>query len=237
MRVAAVVADAARALFTQPLSLRSCLLIPCGAGLALLLVWPREPLAAVMRVGPTPNPFDVVAVSLALFGLYLSARHGAEDYTPDSAAHLRDYVRFAPMPMAEIVLGKAAFGVLHTIFLLLLGAPFVIASLAVGGAVGMDALRVCAVCGAVCLCARMLGLLVLVVVRGTPVVRDVILMPILALSLVFTLLFLPMASPIDAVLARTPRQVGISAGISLTIALALGIGAAFAMRLMRKPDE
>ncbi|HEY9595048.1 MAG TPA: hypothetical protein VHE79_11260 [Spirochaetia bacterium] len=238
MRVpgAAVIAAEARAHAGRPLSLRSSLLVPCGLGLALLVVWPRATIAAVMRIGPSPNPFDVVAVCLVLLAVYLGARHGSEDYDPGSAVRLRDLVRFTPVSLAEIVLGKAAFGVVHTAFLLLLGAPFVVASLAVGGAGGAEAVRVLAVTGAACLCARMLGLLVLVVVRGRALVRDVVLFTILALAIVLALLFLPMASPIDAVVARTPRQTGISAGISLTVALALAVTAAFAMRILRRPD-
>jgi len=221
----AIVTTEMRTHLGQPLSLRSLLLIPCGLGLALLLVWPRAPLAAVMRVGPSPNPFDVVAVCLVLLAVYLGARHGSEDYSPSSSLQLRDLVRFAPVPPAEIVLGKGVFGVLHTALLLLLGAPFVVASLAVGGADGTEGLRVLAVAGAACLCARMLGLLVLVVVRGKPLVRDVVLVPLLAV-----------ASPIDAVVARTPRAVGISVGVSLAVALALAATTALALRGMRRPD-
>jgi hypothetical protein len=233
---AVILREEARTHVSNPLSLRSYLVAPIGAGLALLLVWPRAPLASIMRVGPAPNPFDVVAVCLVLLGLYLGARHGSEDYTPSSATNLRDYVRFTPVSLAGIVLGKAIFAVAHTAFLLLLGAPFLLAASAVGGVTGAQVLLVLAMTAVSCLCVRMLGLLVLVIVRSGPLLRDVILLPLIALAIVLTLLFLPLACPLDAVIGRSPRQALISIGISLTMALVFAVGAAFSLRIMRRPD-
>ena len=233
---AAVVGDEARTHFGQPLSLRSYIIVPSVTGLALSLVWPRVGAAALVRVGPTPNPFDVVAVSLLLVAMYLGARHGSEDYTPGAGTRVRDLVRFTPVTPPGIVAGKAVFGLGHTLFLVLLGAPFLLAALSVGGITASQAVAALGVVAAAGLCARMLGLLVLVVVRSGPLARDIVILPLIAVGLVLTLLFLPVSCPIDAVLGRTPRQAWTSVGISLTVGAVFAAAAALALRITGRHD-
>jgi hypothetical protein len=248
MRVpgAALIEEGVRTYFSQPAILRTYLLVPCAVGLALLLVWPRAPLASLLRVGPSPNPFVVASVSLLVFALYLSARYGSEDYSPGTLVQLREYVEFTPVSLVEVALGKAAFAAAHTLFLLLLGAPFLFAAMAAGGMTEAQVLVVLAVTGAACLAARMFGLLVLTLVRSGPLLRDVILLPAITLCLVLTLLFLPQANPIDAVVGAAigPRPGSgrmapslISIVISLGAALLLGAAAMVSLRAMRRSHE
>jgi hypothetical protein len=239
----ALMDEGVRTYFTQPAILRTYLLVPCAVALALLLVWPRAPLTALLRAGPSPNPFVVASVTLLLFALYLSTRYGSEDYSPGTLVQLRDYVAFTPVSLVEVVLGKAAFALGHTLFVVLLGAPLLFVAMAIGGMTEAQLLLVLAVSGAACVAARMFGLLVLTLVRTGPLLRDVILLPVIALSLVLTLLFLPPANPIGAVVSVA---VGSSQGvgrmslpltsivISLGAAALLGGAVLASLRAMRR---
>lgn len=192
--------------FGAPRILVSYLLLPCGLGLLLLAVWPRTSFEAVLHAAQLANTFAVVGVGFLLLVLYLSLRYGSEDYAPDSFLKIREYVTLTPAPIASVVAGKAWFALLHTLFLLLLGAPFLLASLAVAGVGFGQALAALAVIGSAGLEARMLGLLVRCVVQGGGLRRDLILLPGTATLQAVALMFVPAVSPLSALLDLCPRD-------------------------------
>jgi hypothetical protein len=202
------VAEGLREYFSWGAILHSYLLLPGSLGLALLVVWPRGTLETVLRASSRVDPFTVIAAGLLLVLVYLSARHGAEDYSPDSLRQLREYVTLTPVPLSSVVAGKAVFAVGHTLFLLLLGVPFLLASMAVSGVTLAEALPAVAVIGASGLAARLFGLLALAVAGNHGLRRDAMLLPVIALYLAATFFLLPAVNPLSAILgisARVPR--------------------------------
>jgi len=206
--------------------LRTYLFIAGALGLALLAMWPRTTIEAALRAGSASDTFTVVAVCFLLFLLYLGARYGAEDFSADSAGWLREYVTLTGVSLVSLVGRRLIFAVLHTFLLLLIGAPFLAAAMAVGGAGFPQALSALAVIGAASLAARMCGLLVLTLVGGRRPLRDLFLMPVLAASLVVTYILAPRTNPFHAIAFLLKDAEGSStpltcAAASLGVALVL----------------
>lgn len=209
------VAEGFRTYFSDRTILRSYLLVPIALAIVLLVVWPRGTVESVLRAGASTDCFSVVALGLLAFLLYLGGRYGSEDYSPDTLANLREYVSLTPVSIGSVVAGKAAFAVLHTIFMLALGAPFLLAALAVSGAEARQAVAALGVVAASTVSARMFGLFLLVLFAGRKLLRDTILLAGMAAYLLVTYLFLPAVSPIAALL-------GASAGVSALASLGAG---------------
>jgi len=167
--------DATHIYLTDARTLRACLYLVAALALALLVVWPRGPLEAALRSGQAPDTFTVVAICFLVSALYLGARFGAEDYSTDPSVQLRELAALTPVSILSLVAGRFAFGVLHTILLMLLGAPFLVAAMAVGGAGVPELLQALGLVGLASLAARMAGFLALAVVGTRRPLRDIVL--------------------------------------------------------------
>jgi hypothetical protein len=220
------VVEGMRLSFSERGILRTYLFIPGALGLALIAMWPRSTIEATLRAGIAADTFTVVAVCFLLFLVYLGARFGAEDFTADSGAAIREYVTLTPVPLVSVVGGRATFAVLHTFLLLLLGAPFLAAAMAVGGAGIGQALSALAVIGAASLSARMCGLLFLALVGGRRPLRDLLMIPVLASSLVVTFFLAPQSNPFHALASLLKDNGGASAALACA---ALDLGAALVL--------
>jgi hypothetical protein len=146
------------------------------------------------------------------------------------------------VPLVTVVGGRAAFAVLHTVLVLLLGAPFLAAAMAVGGAGIAHALSALAVIGSASLAARMCGLFFLALAGGRRPLRDLLLMPFLAASLVVTFLFAPQSSPFHALGSMLKEPGGpsrslVCAALDLGGAIVLGGGAWAVLAGVRRRDQ
>jgi hypothetical protein len=231
MRVNPFLQEGVRTYFAHPGILRTYFYLPAGLAIVLVVVWPRGGLESILRSGPLTDAFSVVAIVFLGLLLYFGGRYGAEDFSPDTMVQLREYVTLTPVPLVSVILGKAGFFFLHTFFLLLLGAPFLLAPVAVGGLSLSKAFAAFAVLGTASLAARMFGLFVLSLIGDRPLLRNVILLPGILLFVVVTLVAFPPLSPIHALLrlGSTPTADASAGGafMSATAASSLvGIGAA-----------
>jgi hypothetical protein len=241
--------EGVRNYFTQPGILRSYLALIGMNGLVLLLWWPRATFEAVLRSGNSPDTFTVVAIVLYFCLAYLGARYGSEGFSPETQVQLREYVTLTPVPLASIIAGKVVFALLHTVFLLALGAPFLLASLAVSGAGPSSSLPALLVIGAATLAVRMYGLFVLILLGERQPFRTAALMLGIVLFLAVTAALAPAANPVVALLSIAPREVvptlpvpllsgsipffSLSVIIDLLAALLLGGGALACLGVMR----
>jgi hypothetical protein len=175
--------------------LRASLAIPGVLGLALLAMWPRGTMEAALRTGAASDTFTVMAICFLLVLLYLGAQWGAEDVSADPTVHLREYVTLTPVSLLSLVSGRLAGAALHTLVLLLIGAPFLVAAMAVGGAGFPETLQALAVIGAASLAARMCGLLAHALLGARRPLRELLLFLVLAAAFVLTFLFAPPVSP------------------------------------------
>jgi hypothetical protein len=168
--------EGTRIYFSQPSILRTYLLLVGLAGLALLVWWPRESLAAALRRGGSPDSFAAAAIGMYVALMYLGARYGSEAYAPDTVRRLQEYVSLTPVTVRSIVRGKIGFAFLHTAFLLALGTPLLLAALGVSGLEPKAVLEALLVLGAATLAVRMYGLVLLVFLGARKGLRDAILL-------------------------------------------------------------
>jgi hypothetical protein len=212
--------EGARIYFSHLTILRSYLVLVAILGLMLLLWWPRTALDNVLRSGASTDAFIVVAIGMLFCLLYLSARYGSEGYSPDSMVQIREYVTLTPVPVASVMGGKLAFALLHTLFLLALGVPFLLASLAVSGIGLPQAFDTLLVIGAAALAVRMYGLLLHTLLAGRRLARNLLLFVGPTLFLAVTQGLSSPASPIMALMSLSPRN-GVPAATLRVLAVSL----------------
>jgi hypothetical protein len=222
------VREGMHAYLTDRRTLRACLYLAAVLALVLLAVWPRGPLEAALRTGQATDTFTVVAICFLVAALYLGGRFGAEDYSPDPTVQLQELVSMTPVPLLSLAAGRLAFGALHTLVLLLLGAPFLVAAMAVGG-VGLPQLvQVLCLVGAASLAARMAGLCMHALAGGRRPVRDIVLFLGVTTAAAAAFFLVPAASAFRVIgaLAREPVDAPLlPAVVDVTAAAALAAGA------------
>jgi hypothetical protein len=187
--------------FSHATILRTYVVLLAVLGALLFFWWPRGPLAASLFPGAAPRTFTAVAMGWLAVLAWLSARYGAEDYSSGSFIPLREYVTLTPVAIGTVVAGKLAFATLHTLFLLALGAPFVLASLAVSAVPMPDAARAFLVVGAAAVACRMLGSFLLVALGERSLVRDLAMLAIACVAVPASLALFPAANPVSAILS------------------------------------
>jgi hypothetical protein len=197
--------EGARTYFSHAPILRSYLVAVGLAGLALLVWWPRESLAAVLRTGAAPDTFAAAAIALFIAFSYLGARYGSEAYAPETVRRIQEYVTLTPVPLRSIALGKAGFAFLHTLFLLALGAPFLAASLAVSGLEPRAALEALMVLGAATLAARAYGFAMLVLLDSRRGLRESMLLVGIVAFFGLSIGLYPPANPVVALVWVSTR--------------------------------
>jgi len=200
--------------FSQGAMLRSYLTMAALLAVVCFFSWPLGSIALDAGSAGIPGTFSAVMVGLLACCAWISARSGAEGYSPETLAGLGEYATLTPVSLAALVAGKAAFGLLHTIFLLALGVPFMIASLAVSGVDPSRAGEALLVAGAFSFASRMLGLLLRALLGARTFLVNSLLFACGGLFLVVTILAAPALNPITALLrlaAAASGQAGIAA--------------------------
>ena len=203
--------EGARIYFSKAVILHTYLVPIALAGLALLVWWPRESMVAALRAGGSPDSFAAAAIGLYVALVYLGARYGTEAYAPDSVQRLQEYVTLTPAPLRAILPGKIGFALLHTLFLLALSAPLLLASLAVSGLDGRAVLEAMLVIGAATLAVRMYGLALLVLFDARRGWRDATLVLGVLAFFCASIGLLPPANPVIALVSVSTR--GVSPGL------------------------
>jgi hypothetical protein len=203
MRVAGLpfVAEGIRTYASQRSILRTYLFIPGALAIALLLTWPQGTVQSVYVGGAAADAFTVVGVTCLLILLYLGGRYGAEDYSPETFVNLREYITLTPASVASLVAGKAAFSIVHTIFLVALGAPFLLSASSVSGAPGGSVAGVLSLLATSALAARMYGLFLLAVMGRRRLLRAATFLAGLGGFLFVTYLLQPGINPIAMAIA------------------------------------
>ncbi len=222
------VREGMHAFLTDRRTLRACLYLAAALALVLVAVWPRGPLEAALRSGQATDTFSVVAIAFLVAGLYLGGRFGAEDFSTDPTVQLRELVTMTPVPLLSLVAGRLAIGVLHTVVLLLLGAPLLVAAMAVGGAGLPQLLAALCMVGAASLAARMAGLCALSVVGGRRPLRDIVLVLCVIAAAAAAFFLAPAASAFRGIgsLTKDPGSTPLlAAAADAGVAVALAAGA------------
>ena len=206
--------EGARIYFSHRAILGTYALLLAVLGGLLLFSWPRGTVAASLPPSAGPRTLAVVSVGLFIAMAWLSARYGAEDYSSASFIRMTDYVTLAPARLASVIGGKLSFALLHTLFLLALGSPFLLASLGVSAVPPGVAIRILLVVGASAMACRALGLFLLTVLGGHTLVRDLAMLAAGLAAIPASMAAFPPANPVSAILSLTaatdlPPTVGV----------------------------
>jgi len=187
--------------FTRVSALRSYPVFIAVMAAVMMIWWPRIPLTAHLRAGNAPETF--FAVALCLFGClaYLAARFGAEGFSNESASKILDFVTLTPVPVSSVVAGRLSASVIHTVFLLALGLPFLFLGSTVNGTAISVISRVVLVSGTSALALRAFAFLCFVLLEPHRLLKDgVIIFCGLAFLIATTSAVQPL-SPISAILS------------------------------------
>jgi hypothetical protein len=205
--------EGARIYFSHRAILRTyAVLLAVLAGM-LVFWWPRGAVAGSLPPADGPRTLAVVAVGLFVAVAWLSARYGAEDYSSSSFIRMTEDVALTPLPLASVIGGKLSFALLHTLFLLALGAPFLLAALGVSGVPPGAAFRILLVVGSSAVACRALGLFLLTVLGEHALIRDLVMLSAGCVSIPASMAAFPPANPVSAILslsgaANLPPTVG-----------------------------
>jgi hypothetical protein len=190
--------------YTRPQALRSYLAVIAAMSGVLMIWWPRSPLASYLRSGMTPDTFFAAAIGLLGCMTYVSVRFGAEDFAEENSSQIHDFVTLTPVPVSSVVAGKLVTAVLHTLFLLVLGLPFLVIGSSVNGTSIAVIGRAALVMGFYALAFRMYAFLAFVLFEPRKVFKDAVLILSALVSLIVTTSAFPPLSPISAILSLNP---------------------------------
>jgi hypothetical protein len=194
--------------FSNPPLLRSYAYYVAILSAITFFWWPRGPLADALRTGHAPQTFTVAAITFLLCLLFVSSRCGLEDFANPESTKVRDIVTLTPVRISSLVLGKLAAGVIHTLVLLLLAMPILIATRAVSGFGFPEMWAAVAAAGASAVALRSLGFLFFVVIDARPTVRSMVLFFVGLTFVLSPLGFFPAASPVSVMLPE-PAGAGV----------------------------
>jgi hypothetical protein len=195
------VAEGIRTYASSRSILRTYIFIPAALAIALLVTWPQGTIQGVFLGVAAADSFTVLSVMCLLLLLYLGGRYGSEDYSPETFVNLREYVSLTPASAGSLVAGKAAFSVVHTIFLVALGAPFLLSAASVSGAPRGSLSGVLALLATAAFAARMYGLLLLAAMGQRRLLRSVVFLVGVGAFLLVTYLAWPGFNPLVMVIA------------------------------------
>ncbi len=188
------------ACFSHPLVLRTYTYYLAVAASFTFFWWPRNPLATYLQSGVGPQTFMVASLGLFISLVYLNIRYGTDDYIPEGAMSVKDFVTRTPVPIARLIAGKTVAGALHALFLLLLGLPFLLVSRNVSGAPPAAVARFLLVMGCSSLAYRSFGFLMLALMGAHSVLKQVFLLCGTFVLMTVVMTFFPQGSALSAIL-------------------------------------
>lgn len=104
----------------------------------LFIWWPKSEYFDYLRSGGSPQTYSVVAIAALVSISYLSFRFGADEIKDKDHHHLSDWLVLTPLSTWRILWGRLLLFVLHTAFLVLLSAPFIVAPGTISGISPME---------------------------------------------------------------------------------------------------
>jgi ABC-type transport system involved in cytochrome c biogenesis permease component len=195
------IAEDLSASFTRTSALRSYPGFIAVMAVVILIWWPRGPFTTYLRAGTVPDSFTAAALGLLACAAYLSARFGAEDFAEESASRVQDFVTLTPVPVSSVVAGKMAASAVHTIFILVLGLPFLLLGSAVNGTSIPVIARAALVSGSSAFCFRAFAFLCFTLFGPYRLLKNSVIFLCGLAFLTASTAVIPALSPISAILS------------------------------------
>jgi hypothetical protein len=203
------IGEGIRAAFSHPPMLRTYSLFLLAMTCLTAFMWPWSPLVSYMSPREPPLIFTVAALGFFFCLIFINARFGAGDYEPVHSTKVRDFVNLTPVPVSTVVAGKLVVGVLHILFLLVLGLPFLLFTREAGGKSMGELAGVVLVAGTASLAFRCYAFALFVMLGDRKGFRQAVLI-VSATPMLLVIPFFPAASPVAAIYflaaANPPRH-------------------------------
>ncbi len=99
----------------------------------LFLVWPNQSFNYYLDFNRHPLSFQIMSIATLIILSFYSIRFGAQMYSHEDFHTIPEWLNLSPTTAAALLRGKIIFSFFHTLFLLTLSLPFLLAGLSVSG--------------------------------------------------------------------------------------------------------
>jgi len=99
----------------------------------LFLVWPNQPFYYYLDFNRHPLSFRIMSIATLIILSFYSIRLGAQIYSHEDFHTFPEWLNFTPTTAAALLRGKILLSFFHTLFLLTLSLPFLLAGLSISG--------------------------------------------------------------------------------------------------------
>ena len=162
----------------------------------LFITWPKTEYFEYLLTGSSPQTYSIIAIAALVIISYLSFRFGADEIKDRDTYHLSDWLILTPLSSWRILSGRLTLFVLHTAFLVLISAPFIVIPGTISGISPPEMLWGFLIVFLSALTYRTIGFFCLLVLDDREFLLHTILRIIFVFFMVVVIFPLPPASPI-----------------------------------------
>ncbi|MBA7529064.1 hypothetical protein ES705_21256 [subsurface metagenome] len=163
----------------------------------LFLVWPNQPFYYYLDFNRHPLSFRIMSIATLIILSFYSIRLGAQIYSHEDFHTFPEWLNLSPTTAVALLRGKIALSFFHTLFLLTLSLPFLLACLSVSGLSFSELYFSLLVVFIASLTCRIIGLLLAAIFAERPFLLE------LSLMLALIILYIPPISLFPQVSAVT----------------------------------
>jgi len=163
----------------------------------LFLVWPGQSFYYYLDFNRHPQSFQIISIATLIILSFYSIRLGAQVYSHEDFHTMAEWLNLSPTTAAALLRGKIVLSFFHTLFLLTLSLPFLLASLSVSGLSLSELCFSLLVVFTASLTCRIIGLLLAAILTDRPFLLE------LSLMLSLIILYIPPISLFPQVSAVT----------------------------------
>lgn len=161
--------------------------------------WPGRHFSSYLEYGNIPTVFSIVTYFSIYLLTFMTAGFSIESTGEEKLYSLSDWIKLTPIPIDKVFLGKFEFAVIHTIFLVLLTAPFLTIS---ASASGISLFRLMAIFGVQTLIIftyRTIGIFLHSLLHTNRLLLNLLLVLILIILILFFAILIPGLSPVATI--------------------------------------
>lgn len=171
----------------------------------LFLVWPSQSFYYYLDFNRHPLSYQIMSIATLIVLSFYSIRLGAQLYSHEDFHTFPEWLNFTPITAAALLRGKVLLAFFHTLFLLTLALPFLLASLSVSGLSFSKFYFSLLVVFTASLTCRIIGLLLAAILTERPFLLELSLMLSLLILYIPPISLFPQASAI-AILLNADRS-------------------------------
>jgi hypothetical protein len=166
----------------------------------LFVIWPKS---QFLRLGSPPLTFNILAIVATLVVAYLSFGYGANSLAPEADQHWRAWLVGQHLRPGRVLLGLGWLTLAHSLFLLALALPLLLAAAHVSGLTMQGLARALLLMLTCTLAYRWIGILTLCCCEQQEFLRYVVARGAFVLLVLGSAFFLPPVNPLLGLISLT----------------------------------